>query len=142
MEPNGWTVVGLPTNFYAEPAEQVRSGVLLGLPAEVRFEPAGTWWEYGDGAAVSASTGGSAWSSLRLEEFSSTDTSHVYRSVGTYSVALTTVYRAEYRFAGSAWTPVEGVVSVASPPVSMVVETADTVLVAQDCSTARGAPGC
>ncbi|MCC6855990.1 MAG: hypothetical protein IT189_08010, partial [Microbacteriaceae bacterium] len=39
MQPNGWAVVGLDTNFLSRGGADVVAGTLLGGPAEVRFTP-------------------------------------------------------------------------------------------------------
>ena len=53
MEPNGWTIVGLPTNFWAAPSAQIQEGLLLGQPAHVMFTPIGYHWDYGDSNTTS-----------------------------------------------------------------------------------------
>ena len=97
MEPNGWMIVGLDTNFFATGGVQVKDGTLLGQPASVRFTPV-TWrWTYGDGTSASAAMGGTTWAAQGVREFDPTPTSHVYRSPGTYYIDLSIDYRAEYR---------------------------------------------
>ena len=80
MEPSGWAVTGLPINFYAVASVNVKSGMLLGYPADVRFTPIGYHWDYGDGTATTVRSGGSSWAALGLAEFSATPTSHVFTS--------------------------------------------------------------
>ncbi len=143
MEPNGWAVVGLPANFYATlegPWEQ--TGMLLGQPASVRFQPAGFTWDYGDGTRSTAAVAGSSWEEASLAEFSTTGTSHEYASAGDYRVALTVHYSAEYRYGGEAWLPVAGILPVDSGVLPVSAGSAQTVLVERVCTQNPRGPGC
>jgi hypothetical protein len=142
MEPHGWSVIGLPANFIAAAAVHVRSGLLLGFPAEVRFIPIGYRWNYGDGTRADSRSGGATWAALSLPEFSDTQTSHSFRASGQYSVSLAVVYSAEYRFAGLAWRGVQGTLLVPAGPLSAVVGDASTVLVDRECTKNPAGPGC
>ncbi|GGI45969.1 hypothetical protein BCL57_001471 [Agromyces flavus] len=142
MEPSGWAVVGLPANFMAEASVQTRSGTLLGRSAEVRFHPVGYRWTHSDGAAVQASAPGATWEQLGQAEFTATATSHAYAASGEYTVDLTVVYVAEYRFDGSVWRWIDGTLSVPGAPQSVLVGEFDTVLVTGDCHAAPDGPGC
>lgn len=142
MEPDGWLVVGIATNFFASASTHVRSGTLLGAPADVRFTPVGYTWDYGDGTAGSTASGGASWAALRLAEFSETATSHVFDRTGTVSIGLVVSYAAEYRFAGAEWRAVQGLVEVQAAPMTAIADRAGTVLVAESCSARRSGPGC
>jgi hypothetical protein len=142
MEPDGWLVVGVPTNFFASAAAHQSSGPLLGSPAEVRFTPVSFTWDYGDGATGSSASGGASWAAQGLPEFSETSTSHVYENTGTISVGLSVSYSAEYRFDGGDWREVDGLLSVPSAPMTVLAERAGTVLVAEGCSANAEGPGC
>jgi hypothetical protein len=142
MEPHGWMVVGLPTNFYAEVSPSVVSTTLLGSAAEVRFTPMSFLWDHGDGSTVTSENGGATWAALGVAEFSETSTSHVYNRPGEYSMSLTVQYTAEYRIGGSPWRPLPGTVPSLSPPISASAKTAETMLVADDCRRPRPSPGC
>lgn len=142
MEPNGWTLVGLPTNFFGTASTHVRTGPLLGFPAEVRFTPVGFRRDYGDGSAGSSATGGATWAAQGLPEFSETATSHVYRETGSYTITLTVEYAAEYRFAGPTWRGIRGTLAVPANPLTTVAGEAKTVLVARECTRNSGGPGC
>ena len=142
MEPNGWAVTGLPANFLARASVHVRSGVLLGFPAEVRFTPKQFHWDIEGGTPIDSTTGGASWTALGLPEFSDTATSHVFRSTGRQTVLLSVVYSAEYRAGSQPWRPVEGTLTIAAPPLTVVVSTASTVLVGQDCTANPSGPGC
>ncbi|TFB51241.1 hypothetical protein [Cryobacterium tagatosivorans] len=142
MEPNGWIVVGLPTNFFAAASAHTRSGLLLGFPAEVRFTPAGYRWNYGDGATGGSTTGGARWADQNLPEFSETATSHTYLAAGDYVITLAVDYAAEYRFAGQPWKGIGGTLAVPANPITAPADTARTVLVARECTRNPSGPGC
>ncbi len=142
MEPDGWAVVGVPANFFATASTHVRTGLLLGAPAEVSFTPVQYRWDYGDGTSRTAESGGGSWAGLGLPEFSDTPTSHVFEQTGTLVIGLTVSYAAEFRFAGGAWRPVVGLVEVPSDPISALADLAGTVLVAKNCSANPRGPGC
>jgi len=142
MEPDGWLVVGVPTNFFATASSHVHAGPLLGAPAEVRFTPVEFRWDYGDGTSRTSATGGGSWASLGLVEFSETPTSHIFDKSGTLSIGLAVSYAAEFRFAGGDWRPVLGLVAVPTGPISAIADRAGTVLVADNCSANPEGPGC
>lgn len=142
MEPDGWMIVGLDTNFYASSDIQVRSGTLLGQPASVRFTPVAWYWTYGDGTGRSSSTPGATWAALGVGEFDPTSTSHVYRAPGRYVIELSIDFAAEYRFATGAWVDIPGVLNVPANPLTAVAGYAKTVLVERDCTLDPTGPGC
>lgn len=142
MEPGGWMVTGLPTNYFAEASVHARSGLLLGFPAEVRFTPVRYRWDYGDGSARSSATGGATWAEQNLPEFAVTATSHTYRVGGNYVIALTVDYAAEYRFAAQPWRGIGGTLAVPANPISARAGTARTVLVDRECTRNPSGPGC
>jgi hypothetical protein len=142
MEPNGWMVVGLDTNFYAVAVAQVREGQLLGRSASVRFTPRNYRWTYGDGTSATRATRGSTWAAQGMAEFDPTPTSHVYRAKGTYTIDLTIGFGAEYRYDGGSWIPIAGTLAVPANRLVATAGDAKTVLVAKDCSANPFGPGC
>lgn len=142
MEPNGWMVVGLDTNFYATGGPQVVDGELLGFPASVRFTPIGWTWRYGDGASTTRGIPGGTWAALGVEEFDATPTSHIYRAAGTYFIDLDIRYRAEYRFAGLGWTAITGTITLPANRLVATAGDAKTVLVNEECTRNPSGPGC
>jgi hypothetical protein len=142
MQPNGWAVVGLDTNFFSRGGADVVAGTLLGGPAEVRFTPVAWHWSYGDGTTRRATTGGGTWAELGIPEFDATPTSHVYAAKGNYTITLTIDYVAEYRLRSGAWVPIAGVLSLPSNPLTITVGSAKTVLVEDDCRVNPSGPGC
>ena len=142
MEPMGWTVTGLPTNFWAEAGAQVHLGTLLDRPASVRFTPRTYRWTFGDGASAVTALRGASWRASGEEEFAPTPTSHIYRALGTFTVNLTIEFGAEYRFDDGPWTSVSGVIRLPANSLSATVGTASTVLVGRDCIGRPTGPGC
>lgn len=142
MQPDGWTVPGLHTNFYAVTSVHVVEGTLLGQPASVRFTPVSFHWSYGDGSTATRETKGGTWSALGVREFDRTPTSHVYRRDGRYTIRLVIDFRAEYRWAGSAWVPIAGELPLRANDLHIVADGAKTVLVEHDCADNPAGPGC
>ncbi|MEJ3405012.1 hypothetical protein WDJ51_09720 [Rathayibacter sp. YIM 133350] len=142
MDPVGWAVVGLPTNFYGQASVDVVNGTLLGFLAAVRFTPVRYRWTYGDGTSAAFASGGGSWTGLRLAEFDATPTSHVYRSSGRYTAVLSVDYSAEYSFAGQPWRSIAGTLAVSAAPLSILAGEAETVLVAHSCTQNPSGPGC
>lgn len=142
MEPNGWMIVGLDTNFYATVQSQVLTGELLGQQASVRFTPVGYRWSYGDGTSASLTTRGATWAALGIHEFDPTPTSHVYTQPGSYDIDLTVYFAAEYQYAGGIWVPVIGTLAVPANRLHATAGDAKTVLVERDCSVPPRGPGC
>ena len=142
MEPTGWMVIGLPTNFWIQTQAQVQSGILLGQQADVRFTPVGYDWDYGDGTAASSASAGGSWQALRLEEFATTPLSHTYTEPGTYRIESRVSFSAEYRFAAGEWQTIEGVVASTSNILQAIAGSASTVLVSSHCLQKPSAVGC
>lgn len=142
MEPNGWMIVGLDTNFYAVVGSQVKTGLLLGQQASVRFTPVRYRWSYGDGHGANLASKGGTWASQGLREFDRTPTSHVYARAGTYSIDLSIDFSAEYRYAGGEWIPVAGIINVPANRLTATAGAAKTVLVERDCTVPPLGPGC
>ena len=142
MEPDGWMVVGLNTNFYATVESGVQTGLLLDLPASVRFTAERYRWSYGDGGSATRSTRGSSWEASGLGEFDRTTTSHICRAAGTYFIDLTIDYRAEYQYAGGPWVSISGTIPVAANRLVGAAGGANTVLVGYDCAQHPSGPGC
>lgn len=142
MEPDGWTVAGLDTNFYAITGPHVVNGTLLGRPADVRFTPVRYLWAYGDGTSATKTTKGGTWDAQGIPEFEPTPTSHVYDELGEYTITLSIVFTAEFRFGGGPWRPVVGTITVPANDLHIRVGTAKTVLVEHDCEQNPAGPGC
>jgi hypothetical protein len=141
-EPVGIGLVGLPTNVIAGAATHDLHGTLLGYTVTVRFTPTAYRFDYGDGSTQTTSAGGQAWRRLGQPQFTPTATSHVYRSAGTYAVAVTTMYSPTVDFGAGNWMPVDGVVSATTGGYVIRAVEAHTALVAHTCVETPHAPGC
>ena len=142
MEPNGWTVAGLDTNFYSIVGTETVDGVLLGQPATVRFTPFTWHWTYGDGTTATRGTPGGTWAAQNIPEFDPTPTSHIYAAKGTYDIDLSITFYADYRYATGNWTRVFGTITLPANRLKIAVGDAKTVLVNHDCTNNPGGPGC
>jgi hypothetical protein len=142
MQPNGWMVVGLSTNFYSVVGVEVQNGALLGQPASVRFTPISWHWTYGDGTAATHPTPGGTWAAQGIPEFDPTPTSHTYTAEGTYFIDLSITFRAEYKYATGNWTPVFGTITLPANRLEATAGDAKTVLVNHDCTQNPSGPGC
>ena len=142
MEPDGWAVAGLNTNFYAITGPHIVAGTLLGRPADVRFTPIAFHWDYGDGTTATKSTKGTTWAAQGVGEFDPTPTSHVYEQVGNLTITLDITFAAEYRYDGSSWRPVVGTITLPANDLYIWVGTVKTVLVDEDCIQNPRGPGC
>ncbi|MEP6481254.1 MAG: hypothetical protein ABJA94_04515 [Rhodoglobus sp.] len=142
MEPNGWMVVGLDTNFFATGGTHVKDGTLFGQPASVRFTPVAWHWSYSDGGALTTGGPGGTWAAQGIQEFDKTTTSHIFRAPGSYVIDLSIDYSAEYRFAGTGWIAIAGILPVPANRLVATAGDAKTVLVERDCTIDRGGPGC
>jgi hypothetical protein len=142
MQPNGWAVIGLDTNFYSTVGSELKHGKLLGKTADVQFTPVGWQWTYGDGRTASRATAGSAWAALGIREFEPTPTSHVYTKKGSYVINLGITFSAQYRYGGGPWTDVIGTVTVPANRLKVTAGDASTVLVGRDCTQNPRGPGC
>jgi hypothetical protein len=141
-QPNGWALVGAPVNLLTDASAQVVDGTLLGRPAQVRFVPVSFTWDHGDGTSTTVVGPGASWKQLGQRDFSATDTSHVYGSVGDRRVSLTVAYAPSYRFDGGGWQQIAGTLPVLVGPVVIHVLQGSTVLVGGACGTAHAGPGC
>ena len=142
MQPNGWGVVGIHTNFYATGDAHVVTGTLLGQPASVRFTPIAWHWNYGDGTASTSASPGGTWAQLGIREFDATPGSHLYTAKASYTVGLDIEYAAEYQYAGQPWLPIAGTLLLPANDLTITTWNVKTVLVAEDCLDDPSGPGC
>jgi hypothetical protein len=125
IEPgNGYTLVNIATNVYAE-AQPVTLGTqLLGFPVQVRATPTRYSWDFGDGATLGPTTEpGAPYPALTV--------THEYTEAGRFPITLTTYYRGEYSVAGGPWLPINGEAEVSSAAIPVEALTGRNMLVAE-----------
>ncbi|MCH1881451.1 hypothetical protein [Agrococcus sp. ARC_14] len=140
VEPDGWGVVGTPTNFYATAESHTMDGELFDTAIQVRWTPSAYRFDYGDGTVEETEASGSAWRGTE-ESWMETATSHTYASTEDVTASVTVVFTAEVN-AGSGWFAVPGSLPVQAPEVSVKVFEVDTVLTNGDCMANPSAAGC
>ena len=128
-EPDGWGLVGRPVNFVLTAEPHIITGELFGRPAQVRFTPAAFRIDTPAGTLVESAEPGATWAELGLPEFADTPTSHVFDERGIHTITPTVVYTAEYRYAGSDWTPITGTLPIPGDTRELRIITIDTVLI-------------
>jgi len=131
LEPEGWSLPGLPTNIFARAGQSVEAGELLGWPIEVRFSPSTYSWGYGDGSTNRASRAGNSWGG---EQFLPTATSYVYDRPGSYRVTLQVGYELAYRFEQGPFIAIPGLVWRGAGERVVQVLSVTPLLVDQGCS--------
>lgn len=139
VEPDGWGVVGTPTNFYATAETHTMDGTLFDAPIQVRWTPSEFHFDYGDGTTEATTASGTAWGSDAT--WSETSTSHTYATRDDVTAGLTVVFTAEVD-AGTGWFPVPGTLPVAAPAQTVKIFEVSTVLTNGDCLANPRAPGC
>ncbi|MGB3413158.1 MAG: hypothetical protein WBA28_00425 [Microbacteriaceae bacterium] len=142
MEPNGWTVQGLPTNFYSSSRAHERQGRLFGLPVTVRFTPIGYRWSYGEGGTATHRVPGGTWASQSLAEFAPTTTSYRYQTLGNYTIRHQVLFLASYRFNGGNWQQIDGSILLPANDLHISVGNLETLLFEKSCQENPAALGC
>ena len=140
VEPGGWSLRRVPTNFLSNAYAHTVSGRLLDNPADVRFSPVLFRRHFGDGSRQTSDYRGATWSQLGQSPWTRTPTSHTYDQVGNVRVQLSVWFSAEFRFGSQDWRPLSGLVMVRANDLTLSVLTANTVLVDRLCEP--GAFGC
>lgn len=140
-EPDNVAVVGLPANFLSSAKTETIPGTILGRALTIRFTPISYAFDYGDGEQRTSTTPGVAWEAAGQAQFTPTDTSHVYKKSGSYTVTVTVTYTADVDL-GAGWIPITG--TLTGPPASQQIRVvkAYTALVQGTCTERPGAPGC
>ncbi|MGB4135729.1 MAG: hypothetical protein WA971_04145, partial [Microbacterium sp.] len=127
-EPDNLGVVGLPTNLVADAPVTTQRAALFGHPVTVRFTPTDFTFVHGDDTIASAATGGASWAALQVPPFTPTDTSHIYRTRGTYDARVDVTYTAEVDL-GAGWVTVPGTLTITGASQQLRIYEAYTALV-------------
>ena len=140
-EPGNVAVVGLPANFLSSAKTETIPGTVLGRPLTIRFTPVNYAFDYGDGYRRDSTGPGTAWDANGQAQFTPTNTSHVYKEAGRYTVSVAVTYAADIDL-GSGWIPIRGTLN--GPPASQEIRVvqAHTALVLGTCHERPSAPGC
>lgn len=140
VEPDGWSIRHVPTNFWSDAMTHVVSGQLLDNPAHVRFTPVLYRRYFGDGHRHTSTHRGSSLQELGQSPWTRTSTSYSYDDAGNYRVRLVVWYTAEFRFGNQDWRDLDGMVTARGNDLNLMVVSTDTLLVARPCYA--GAIGC
>ena len=107
MEPNGWAIIGRPTNFWTTAQKHTINATVLGHQVTVTFTPTTTDYHYGDGTTQTAHEPGGSWHDLGLPELTDTHTSHRYTTKTQITASATVHYQATVHANGNT-IPVTG----------------------------------
>ena len=108
--PSGHVLINIETNLYVQdPAPVTLTTTVIGLPVTVKATPARYEWDAGDGAVLRTADPGGAYPRMT--------TTHTYQTPGKYQVVLRTVYTGQYSVSGGPYLPIDGEVTIDSPPI-------------------------
>ncbi|OZB82559.1 MAG: hypothetical protein B7X41_05405 [Microbacterium sp. 14-71-5] len=140
-EPGNVAVVGLPANFLSSAKTETVQGTVLGRALSIRFTPVNYAFDYGDGESRDSAGPGTAWDANGQAQFTPTNTSHVYKQAGRYTVTVAVTYAADVDLGGG-WIPIRGTLN--GPPAGQEIRVvkAHTALVLGTCAERPSAPGC
>lgn len=139
-QPEGFSLRNGHSHLYATSKSQTFNVTIFDQDVRIRAIPTSYGWSYGDGESQRLSFPGEPVSKRSFDE--PTNTSHVYKKTGDFSVGLTTRFRGEYSTEGGPWTPIPGVANVPSEQITMSVWRTKKILVAENCIQGSNAPGC
>ena len=139
VEPDGWGIAGKPVNVYSDSGEQITEGDLMGLDVRIRWIPMSMTVDFGDGTVATTASAGEAWSDT--DWLTATDTSHVYRDAGDFTVTGQIEY-APIIIVGGSEVPIAGTVTVDTNSVEVSIYWVKTRLTRGDCIEYPSDPGC
>ena len=122
FDPPGGSLTSVPVIFWTGQPTSFRppNFSLSGHSVSITARP--TWrWTWGDGS--------SAWKSVAGAQYPSRQITHQFRSPGTYTVGVTSVWQAQYTVSGIGTFEVAGEVLRQSRTLNVPVKSAKTVLV-------------
>ena len=130
----GWVLVNKPTVVHAGAAPQTLTTTILGTAVTITATPTRWSWDFGDGATLTTTDPGRPWPDGAL--------THAYSHSGSYRIALTTTWSANYTVAGDA--TVRDVPGTATTTTTTPVEARErrARLVGTTCADDLEAPGC
>src|SRR5690606_13399719 len=93
IDGRGWTFVQIDTVIYSDAEPQTLATTVAGTPVELRATPIEWTWNFGDDTPpVTTTTPGGPYPNKSV--------THVYTTLGTYSVDLTTIWQGQWRLTG------------------------------------------
>lgn len=123
FNPAGGALTSIPVIFWSGQPATFRPPAFALSGHTVTIEATPTWrWVWADGTAH--------WKSVPGAPYPSKQITHQYRSPGSYSVGLTTVWTAEYTVSGVGTFAVDGEVIRQTKTLTVPVRSAQTVLLA------------
>ena len=131
----GTGLVNLKTLYWVNTATTVQLGrsALIGFPVELRVNYDRTEFDFGDGATDTLQpTPGTPYDPAHDCGPCTAEFGHTYSQPGPVTVTAHTYWRAEYRVAGQAWTPLPGTVAALQPATTtLTILEARSVLVSR-----------
>lgn len=120
-------LVNMPAIVWTDPAQQLLTTTLLGVPVEVEATPTSYTWDFGDGTSLVTTTPG--------RPYPHHDVAHAYPAPGSYAITLTVTFTGRFRVAGATvWQAVAGTATTTATSAPLTVVEAPTRLVVGDCA--------
>ena len=121
VQPDGETLVNVPTIFWADPQPFETSIELLGREIEIEATPESFTWIHGDGTAQTTGRPG--------KPYPNQDITHRYWQPGELSARVDTIYSVRFSIDGDGWTDLGEPLIAAGPTTVIDVHEAAPVLV-------------
>ncbi|MFC8190244.1 hypothetical protein ACFUMH_01125 [Cellulomonas sp. NPDC057328] len=123
-----WVLVNKETIVYTDPSPVTLTTDLLGYQVTVEATPIRFTYDFGDGGRPLVTTDPGA-------PYPAFETFHVYRSLGTRTITLTTEWSGRYQVAGSpVWRDVDGTAQTTATSTPFEVVERSSKLVAELCT--------
>ncbi len=126
--PGGETLVNLDTIFSTEAERFTEVVRLLGKRITLDITPSTFTWDHGDGTTQTTDTPGRPWKKNQPVGANGLIT-HLYQSKGAVQPTVTITWTARWKQGNRPWQPVNGTVTMTSPPVPLDVLEAEPQLV-------------
>ncbi len=131
-----WVLVNKETIVYTDPSPVSLTTDLLGYQVTVEATPTRFTYDFGDGGRPLVTTDPGA-------PYPAFETFHVYRSLGTRTISLTTEWSGRYQVAGSpVWRDVDGTAETTARSAPFEVVERTSKLVAELCTAVATPPDC
>ncbi|MFS0703414.1 hypothetical protein AB6N23_02720 [Cellulomonas sp. 179-A 9B4 NHS] len=123
-----WVLVNKETIVHTDPSPVTLTTDLLGFQVTVEATPTRFTYDFGDGGRPLVTTDPGA-------PYPAFETFHVYRSLGTRTITLTTEWSGRYQVAGSpVWRDVDGTAQTTATSAPFEVVERTSKLVAELCT--------